>query len=550
MKASIISYRNTVLVLFAAALLGWLLAGCSDDETNGPELPPAAISINRIILNPKSAGLADTLQVTAVITSATQDPGAFPTIVWTSPQGVFLDNGQLSVRWVAPGVSTLARLTVTATGEVNKVTMSADVFVGTSTTIIPQYAGEIHMWPTETDFYFLRSTLNPAAATFRGFAVYEYAGGPVNSVIDTLGVDYVFSNDLTKAARTLEGALVGADILAPVNLWVDDLATGTWTKITADESEVGSPRHHRFVYPYISQNGNLLVYEAFRPNPLQGAVDTFDVEVFNLDTYQKINATETHGGRRRNFFPTVSSDNKWLVFVSDRVRANEWELYGLRIDNDVVRTDSSQTVRLTDTGGLISGGTALTVVNPTKVWNPNPMFPVLAIIGQDGELRLVETDDAGASTINVTGVSNAVSEMKWSPDGTMLALVARTQKVEDGPFFNILYTVALDGTPLPRHEVPSSDLLSDLTWSPGQNLMVYRVTRGLSSWFELIDLEGNQGFLRPVILTPTSRMESVDDYREFMSTSSVYTSSNVIYYLLFNNATPSVNILDISGALQ
>jgi hypothetical protein len=552
LNTSIIRYKNTYFLLLAVFTLSLLVAGCSDDEPGIDDPDPSTITIGGIILNPKSAGLADTLKVTAILTSVHFDPGNYAKIAWSSDEGVFLENNQQSVRWVAPGFSTLARLSVTATGPLNTVSLSADVFVGTSVTVVSQYAGELHLQPSGTDLYYLYSEVDPTDATFGGFGVYEYSGGPSMPVIynvDTLGVDYVFTDDLAYAARTYEGGLGVGDVLAPVNLWLDDLNAQTSTKLTED-SKPGDARHDRFIFPNFSPNGNLLVYEAFRPNFLQGAIDTFDVEVYNTSTSQKTNVTRTHGGSRRNFFPSVSSDNNWVVFVSDRRVQNEWELYGLRIDNDVVRSDSSDTVRLTFTDGLISGGTPLTLTKPTTLWNPNPSLPVLAIIGNDGELRLVETDDVGATTIEVPSVGNVLNSLTWSPDGQMLALVAMVQEVEDAPFENVIYTIETDGFVRERHRVSASDKIQDITWSSGQNLMVYRASRGSSSWLELLDLEGNQGFLRPVVITATSDMGEIETYGGYMSTASVLNTSNVIYYLLFNNNTPSVNMLDISGALQ
>ncbi len=417
-----------------------------------------------------------------------------------------------------------------------------------SVRIVSEDAGELHLQASGTDLYYLHSSIEPSEGSFEGYGVYEYAGGSATPIIDSYpwGLDYTFSGDLTRAARTHEGDLIGGDILAPVDIWIDDIVAGNSTRLTRD-GKPSSPRHDRFVFPYFSPDGNLLAYEAFRPNFQQGATDTFDLEIYNFTTGQTENVTEAHGSRRRNFYPSISSDGDWLVFVSDRVNINEWELFGLRFDG--VMTDSASTVRLTNTDGLIAGGTPLTLTYPQHVWNPNPSLPVLAIIGNDGELRLVQTNGTGATTTDVTDVGNAISSMVWSPDGQFLAVASRVQTGDSGPVFNVLHTVTPGGVSTVRHELPSSDRIGDLTWSPDQNFMVYRVIRGGSSWLELIDLEGGAGFIEPIVLTATSDPGDILLFRALMSTASVYNSSNVIYYLLFDNPTPSINMLDISGAI-
>lgn len=547
MKTSMYGYRNAFLLFLVALSVSLLVVGCSDDETDVVGGGEAELSLNGIILNPKSAGLADTVLVTADLTASFQDPGSFATIKWVATEGTLLEDNEQTVRWVAPGMSTRVRLTVTATNSVSSVTLSTDIFVGTPIKIVPSYAGEFHMLASGDQFLYLRSVVEPSGAGFAGYGVYQYTGAASIPVIDgdTLGWNYVFTADLTTAARTFEGRLIGGDILAPSNVWIDDLLAQNSTEITAD-GKPDSPRHDRFVYPYFTPLGDKLVYEAFRPNYQQGDVDTFDIEIYDVATKQTINITEAHGENRRNFFPSVSSDGDWLVFVSDRLVLNQWELYGLRFDG--VMTDSNSTVRLTDTDGLIAGGTPLTLTSPRKTWNPNPSIPVLAIIGNDGELRLVETNATSATTANATDVGTAISSMVWSPSGQMLAVAARVQG-SGGISNNVLFTVTTDGVATERHRVSSRDEIGDMTWSPNEAFLVYRVTRGGSTWLEVMDMVGNTGWLKPIILTATSDEGEIEDYRALMSTSSAYNANNVVYYLLFDGVTPSINMLDISGAI-
>ena len=71
--------------------------------------------------------------------------------------------------------------------------------------------------------------------------------------------------------------------------------------------------------PLVAQTAlpNLMTYQAFRPAPLTVVIDTFDVAVYNTTTQEVVIVTETHGGTRKNFFPTFSPDGSLLITAEE-----------------------------------------------------------------------------------------------------------------------------------------------------------------------------------------------------------------------------------------
>jgi len=528
--------------LLAAMAFGFGL-GCSDDEGTPTDDLESPVTVETIILNPKSVTQGDTIQCTAVITSSGQS--GFPQVQWSANGGSFLQTTQSSVGWVATDPTGVYRLTVTATNSVGSASKSADVFVGNVNTIVGGSAGEIVLNTAGGGFYYLRSPLDPADALFTGFVIYESTGGVGTPVVPGArpGRGYRFSAGLGHAVNTVTFPIDPLNILLPVNVWLTDLAAGTQTAITTDGAAPGSTRRHQYLYPTFSPAGNWVTYEAFRPNPQAGSIDTFDVCIYDVNTQQTLNVTATHTipGReaRRNFFPTFSSDGNWLVFIADRVQVNQWELFGVPISGGQVPTDLAAVDTLTSTGGLMAelSQSAEVVKDPRKTWNPNPATPVLAIVGADGALRLIQMTAGGAITTDVAMEGN-VREMVWAAGGGSLAVSTSSN----------LYLVTLGGVANHRHTAVSGDAIVDLTWSPNGDFLVYRVQRGSNSWFELLDIAAGTNFTTSVVITPTAAVGARPDYANVCSTASAWAAEDILYMLLFGGRTASIASVDISGA--
>jgi Tol biopolymer transport system component len=257
---------------------------------------------------------------------------------------------------------------------------------------------------------------------------------------------------------------------------------------------------------------------------------------------------DTLSERRRNLYPAVSSDDGWLVFVSDRVERDTWDFYGLPIEGGLVNTALSQVTRLT-TAGLVGLGPWTIIDRPLMTWNPSSR-PVLAVVGDDDLLYFVETNSGGANTRPIQGITGDITELDWSADGQTLAVVASRVINEGEPSSSELFTIPIDGSPQLRHVSHAGDQIVDVTWSPDGEFIVYRAIRIDQSWFELIDIDGGTDFLASVVLSGRAPLGNRSSFADQMSTDCAYSPANVVYMLFFDGFSPKLSALDISGATQ
>ncbi len=548
MKVSCIHYHHTLMCLLLLLIIGVVTVGCSDDESaDGVDEKPLTISM--IIINPKSIAQTDTLKATA-IAEGSSVPGSFPTYKWTKTGGTFLTDNQASVEWVAPGSSAVFRLTCTVTNSGGSSSAAVDVFVGRQQLVIPEQAGEVHLLSAGL-FYYLRGPVGDAGWDSSKVYLADVGAGPGGlSVLkgSRLGDQFVFSKHLANAAHSSWGEIRVENTTDPIDVWLVGLDVGRVTAVTSDRSLEGGTRHQQYQYPYFSADENLLTYQGFLPAPQQGEVDTVDVFVHYIDQDKSVNATraDTQSERRRNLYPTISSDDSWLVFVSDRGERDTWDFYGLPIVGGVVDTLLSQTKRLT-TAGLVGLGPWTIIDRPLMTWNPSS-GPVLAVLGDDDVLYFVETNAGGANTRAIQSITGDISELDWSTDGQTLAVSASRVLKEGDAASSELYTVPIDGSPQLRHTSHPGDKIVDVTWSPDGEFIVYRVIRIDQAWFELIDIDGGTDFLATVVLSATAPLGDRSSYAAQMSTDSAYGSGDVVYMLFFEGLSPRLSTLDISGA--
>lgn len=524
----------TAPVIAAAMFLAVSVIGCDEDgpvDNGGGVSEP--ITVTTIIVNPKSPAPGDTILLTARIVSDGQNVGDFPTITWSSGGvGSFLENGELTVRWVAPTTSQLVTIAVTAKNSVSTSSTDAIVFVGSSTQLIASQAGQMFLISPALEFAYLRT---PDIRT--GIELYRYDNGVVSDAVPgvTLGENFAISRSLTATGFEIQPP-PAQYLVEPINVFYQDVTAGTETQVSFDRAEITSRRRHQYTDPALSSDGMMMAYQAFRPAPLAVSLDSTDIFVYYATTGRSVAVTETHGIVRRNYLPTFSPDGNWLMFVGEREQNNEWEYYGLPISGGVVDTMMSATTRLTQTNGQITSFQSGVIQNPVKLWNPTSS--ILAVVTSEGAL-LQATIDASGGTSVVVPLLNRPRELKWSPDGSVLAF-------SDG---QNLYTMPAGGSALtPAHTAAVGDQIRDLVWSPDGALIAYRIVRASISWFELVD--PTNASMSPIVLTPASSTGSLSTYQREMSMSPLWLPSDELVYLQFTNGTPGVFRIDISAALQ
>jgi hypothetical protein len=521
------SYRHILVIVLLASFA--VVFGCSEEEEGGGPIlgngGTGPVSVDQIILNPKSPAPGDTMRATAVVTSDGQNVSDFVSYSWTGSGGDFLENDRTTVRWVAPDTSMMFTIGVSATNSVNTSNGSTEIFTSRPITFAGKDAGEVTPNADGSTVYYLSSNRSVTAGNFNGFGITVNEMGNTTVISNPAqSFQHEFNNDLTQAVQ----------VVGPSNgqqkLQVLDLPSGAVTDVLP---QVSFNRRPQYTEPFFSPNGNLITYQAFLPDqflpPTQGGVDTFVVYVYDVNTQ----AQGRVAVENTNFHPTFSTDGTRLVYVADRTASQEWELFGLAVTGDNVAVDSVDApLQLTSTGGLM-GSESEIPADQAKAWSP--VEPLLAITDVDRRLRLVPIDGSGGVVASITG---SVTDFVWAPDGQTLA-------VTDG---RTISRVDKAGAATALHQAVSGDNLGRLAFTSDMQFLVFSVVRVGESWFELIDLDGSLGLQSPLRITSSVDNGETASYASLFDTRPVWLSSDLVgYFLFFDQSTPRVCKISISG---
>jgi hypothetical protein len=529
-----------------AGLVGLALGACGKDEpvVDGGDGNSTPLRVEQILTSPRTAAAGDTLVMTADVRSSSANPGDIPTLSWTATGGTFVEDDQLTVRWVAPATSDIYVITARATNSAGSASGTTDVLVAGESAAVMDDAGAVTLIAGGPTFYYQRTTnLSQGIDLYRFNGVSSLDAAPPDLANH---FDVVLAPDLSFEAYSADtlytGPAVGAN--RPRNIYVGRFAAGTFQRLTVDNAIPASELRHQYTDPAISANAHLVAFQGWLPDRFNAAFDSFEVFVYDLVQNTRVRVT---GGQtyKRSFFPTFSTDQNWLTFVADPTGSSRWEIYGTPVSGDVVDADYTHFVQLSSTGGSIASGTPAQVQSPLKQWNP--VAPVLAVVAKDGTLYLVQTTPTGGTTVDVTGLPGSVLEMTWSPDGSALAAVP----IAPGVGGAIYLVTGTNATPL--FTVPTGDAVRDLTWSPDGEWIVYRRSRGNVSWFELLDLDASQ-LAAPLAITGAWPTGNVGPYRASMSMSAAWGSGNQLWMPAFGvtpaSAEPGIITVNISGAVE
>jgi hypothetical protein len=480
------------------------------------------------------------------VTSTSQNEGDYPTYEWSANGGSFVDKTTQSVRWAAPNTSGVFTITAKATNAVGSSSNKASVFVGTGEQLITQNAGEVDLVGAGPNFHFLRT-----GDIKRGVDVsnYDYATRTASDAAPPLlenGINYAFSNNGDFEAHAADTTALAVTV-RPRNVYLTDFNAHTMVRITTDGARPGSDQRNRFDYPSFSPNGQLVAYQRWAQTWDGVAPDSFHVYIYDrvLQTHTKVTYEWPFP---RGFFPTFSTDSKWLVYVLDKNRNGQWDFFGSPMTGNTVDGSIAATVRFTNTGGSIVTGAPKDLKRPPMAWNP--VQPILAVAAADNVLYLVQTTNTGATVTPVPAVVRA-SEIAWSPEGSQLAA---TYAATDGTETHYkVVTISPAGVVTERATALVGDNLRDLCFSPDGKYLLYRVTRGGGMWFNLVDT-GAGKIPDAVPVTATDPIGVANDYRAQMTLRPLWTSTNLMIYPAFGtsigNISPGVWTRDLSGLVN
>jgi len=525
-------------------VLGGLSAGCSNDDEGGSAGPASTkIAVEEILFNPKSPAPGDTLRATAVVTSSSQNVGDAVVYKWTATGGVFLETDKASVRWVAPLQSTIYSLTVEAKNSANTATLTDGVFVGQREPFIAEFAGELFPVPASDAVYYTSAPGLPSG----GLIIRRKEGAADDAPFGTIykGTQFSFDRD-----RTLAAHMFVESTPRKLSVLYDDLQSADRDTIMRDRRAFPL-RPNEFQWPSVSADGQFVAFQGGLfdqlATPAQGGVDTFAVYLYHYPSRTVHRATFKGNAERSEvsnaFYPSVSSDGQHLVFVSDRGGPTIWEYYALPITGTSVTPDTIQDalVQLTDTGGQMASGTAIPPSKLQAQWHPGSI-PVLAVIGGDAKLRLVNTNGGGAVLVTAPG---KVTDIRWAPSGDLLAAV-----ITDPDGIAAIHQVSLAGATEVITAADAGDKVADIAWSPDGEILIYTIARGTDVWYEMFDFGGSTGLTEPVRISPatkpTARAKAYGPPLQSLRPS-WRAASRVAYLFVLDESTPGVVSVDLSG---
>lgn len=531
-------------LLWVAAALG-LLAACSEEDSGSPTDGGGnsqPLTVEEILVSPKAGNPGDTLRLSAIVTSSDENVGDIPSIAWTATGGAFLEDDGSSVRWVAPASGTYV-VTARATNTANTAQGSTDLFVADRSIAVVSGAGTPRLQPNQTDLHYLHTDFIVGGSDVE---VFRWQAGVAEDAVDNpaeangpIGRYLTYAKDATFEVHSADSTILGAS-LQPVHVYIGDFATKNYTRITVDTAP--GVRHQAYLYPDVAPDSRLIAFEGYITGPTSSGPDSFDIFVYDkaVPTRQRVTLSHTN---HKNAFPTWSTDERWLTFVSDRGGNLRWELYGMPVTGGVVNTSQASLVRLSDTGGTLASGAIR--VNETDFPKPmmawNPVAPTLAVLATDGVTYLITTTTTGASQVIVGNFDpdhpETPREYIWSPDGNRLAVTTGAK----------IRTIASDGSNTLILE-RAGDTFADLAWSPDSRWLVYRATRGSTAWFEVIDLNESP-LLPPLPVTAAENTfggpNSLAAYRGIMSMSPAWSTTNDLFYTSFTTGSVTVGIISV-----
>jgi Tol biopolymer transport system component len=133
--------------------------------------------------------------------------------------------------------------------------------------------------------------------------------------------------------------------------------------------------------------------------------------------------------------------------------------------------------------------------------------------------------------------------MSWRPDGQYLAMVAAVE----GEY--TIYRVSAGGVVDPLIAGAAGDRLGRLSWSPDGEFLVYSLTRGTTTWYEVLDAGGSTGVTEPVRITPALPTGDAINFGPPLQVLRPAwrpgTATAYVFYL--DGETPRVFSIDVSG---
>ena len=468
----------TALVMAASFSIALLfISGCSEDD-NPVQPPPVELDALNIICSPLSPAPGEVAQLTI------QSAGSAPDLAdyeWSVDAGsLIVDNGQ-SVPWQVPNSPTTATVTVYASIEAIRDTLTQTVAIRNFEWVPTGRAFSVNPVFRGTQLYFVGSYRPPTDLDFRGFSVFQRGStGPVlisrcvSDLCPEGGFDFVFYPEIDKVIGSMVVNYRQSLKQQLHNVWVFPFFSAIEqpediSKASPPELSGRRDKHHK---PQASQDLDIIVWQENVVGVRgDGTDDLNDVRFYrdsdgldmrlttSIDSFIQIDVdTNVVYVYWRNIHPLITPQQDYVLFFRDTTRYFEPVLVPL----DAGGPDTSQARHL----NTFSFADIKIDEETIFQWNP-AINTLLGFIDRDGNLCYFDYMAESALKLDNVGV---VKEFVWSPDGDYCAAITE----------NGVSRVDLSGNPT---EVFTKEKLSDnisgINWSPDplESILAFRIVR-------------------------------------------------------------------------
>ncbi|HEY5133760.1 MAG TPA: hypothetical protein VII85_08765 [Candidatus Krumholzibacteriaceae bacterium] len=501
----------SVLVMIVSSAF-W--AGCSKKGDIVIPPPPAVLDLTAIICNPLAPAPGDTTQLTAQV----RGTGDNPTYEWQAQAGTLIENGSISIKWLAPADPGIYRVFVRAAVGSDIDTMSKYIMVRNVNVVNNGLRYAFYPTIVEGELYYTGTTKSLSDNTFYGFHAYHLELPP--APIDVMAApeisggsefqffpDGIVTSSITEAADYIRQQ--------PMNVYFFPYLVGPKKAISNNEVEGTLFRRNQNHYASPSSDLGMYVWQYNKVGPADdGSQDLLNVRfragAGPLRTLTVAKDSIFQFGAwsykfYRNIKPLFTPDNGTIIYFADSTETYEPCLIPLDGTEPVIA--QRRAIHAGQRHGIFFYAGIKVSEKTVFQWNP-AIATQLGFIDDARNFCLFDYADSTAKIVSNVG---KISEFVWDPSGKITAvneagvIVATPGGVPDTVFV----------------KERSSDDVVGVNWSPGtsdQKVGFRLVRKGASpvesfSALVIYSVDNHRWYYATPQIRPAMSTEPTVDYR-------------------------------------
>ena len=411
-----------VLVLVVSTAF-W--AGCSKNDNAVKPPPPAGLDLRAIICNPLAPAPGDTTQLTAQVSGT----GDNPTYEWQAQAGTLIQNGAISIQWLAPSDPGIYRIFVRAAVGSKVDTMSKYIMVRNVNEVNTGLRFAFYPTIVEGELYYVGTTKGPSDNGFLGFHAYhqELPPAPIdNLAIPSIsgGYEFQFFPDGIVTSSITDGA----DYIRqqPMNVYFFPYLVGPKKAISNNEGAGTLFRKNENHYVSPASDLGMYVWQYNKVGPVDdGKQDLVNVRfragagplrtlTVSKDSIFQFGAWSYKF--YRNIKPLFAPDNGTIIYFADSTET--YEPCVIPMDGTEPVLEQRRAIREGQRHGIFFY--AGIKVSEKTVFQWNPAIPTqLGFIDDTRNFCLFDYADSSAEIVSNVG---KISEFAWDPSGRITAV--------------------------------------------------------------------------------------------------------------------------------